>query len=329
MNVTNAMRKASFSPARKRMSLAFLIFDLLYVMLGFSCYYYRSLPAVFKSLLPHLWLVLMALALIVACIAVFAVSEYDVLRGCLGETIILAVEGVWFGAAATNSTMLSRSPDTVVQLFFMIGFGCFLVLNLAFHIDLIWYRPIMRFLTEGRAKSAEIAADAEAAAPAPRVYPPSDIRHRRAARKAYHAQNRNRQPQPSAPAIPRANADRSQPKIQVVRQPGAPADHTRVLPDLPARAVPAAPMPAPEKATARKPATPKASRPTEPPRRARAPKARPHAPAKPAKAVPPSKKSAKPATGKRPAAKSSVIADNAGLFIRSKERVYRHVDREE
>lgn len=317
MNVTNAMRKASFSPARKRMRLAFLIFDLFYIILGFSCYYYRSLPAIFKSLLPHLWLVLMALALIVACIAIFAVSEYDVLRGCLIETVILAVEGVWFGAAATHSTMLTPSPAPVVQLFFMIGFGCFLVLNLAFHIDLIWYRPIMRFLTEGRAKPAEAAA--ETAAPTPRVYPPSDVKHRRAARKAYHAQNRIRQQQPTA-VTPKADPAPPQPKIQVVKQPSAPADHTRVLPDLSAKTVP----PTRQKPAARKPAPPQPSKPAEPPRRDHAPKAKPHAPAKTARPLP--KKPEKPA--KRPSAKSSVIADNAGLFIRSKERVYRHVDRE-
>ncbi|WP_329886370.1 hypothetical protein [Pseudoramibacter faecis] len=313
MNVTKAMRKASFSPARKRMSLAFLILDLLYIVLGFSCFYYRRLPVVFKNLLPHMWLVLMALALIVACIAIFAVSEYDVMRGCLGESVILAVEGVWFGAAATGSTMLTRSPNTVVQLFFMIGFGCFLILNLAFHIDLIWYRPIMQFLTGGRSKTAETAATPKTAAPSPRVYPPSDIKHRRAARKAYYAQNRTGQ-QPPTPVAPKAESARPQPEIQVVRQPTEAADATRVLPNLSANP------------TARKTAASKSSRPMAPPRRARSSKVRPHTSTKPAKATRTFSK--KPAAGKRSAANSSEIADNAGLFIRSKERVYRHVDRE-
>lgn len=301
MNVTNAMRKASFSPARKRMSLAFLFLDLLYIVLGFSCFYYRRLPAVFKSLLPHMWLVLMASALIVACIAIFAVSEYDVMRGCLGETIILAVEGVWFGAAATGSTMLTRSPDTVVQLFFMIGFGCFLILNLAFHIDLIWYRPIMQFLTGGRSKTAETTA------PSPRVYPPSDIQRRRAARKAYHAQNHTGQ-QPPTPVAPKAEPARTQPKIQVVRQATEAADATRVLPNLSANPTP------------RKTAVSKPSRPMEPPRRTRTSRARPHASTKPTKAA--RTLSKKSTAGKRPS------AGNTGLFMRSKERVYRHVDQE-
>jgi hypothetical protein len=64
----------------------------------------------------------------------------------------------------------------------------------------------------------------------------------------------------------------------------------------------------------------------EPPRRTRASRARPRASTKPTKAA--RTLSKKSTADKRPSAKSSATADNAGLFMRSKERVYRHMDRE-
>lgn len=159
-------KKYQFSKARKRMGWLCFLMDILIILISFGFINYASLPSALATALGYGWFGIMVAAFLIAAISVFVVREYDVIRGCLFETLMLVVEGIWLGI--TRSYMLTTSQDTNIVLLFLVGNACIIILTVLFHIDMVWYLPIKNFLMKGTVEETAAPAASELPADHPR-----------------------------------------------------------------------------------------------------------------------------------------------------------------
>lgn len=159
MNRMEKPNKPYVSKARKRLGIVSLILDAVYVILGFSFYHYEKLPSFYQSILSHVWIGLMAAALVVALIGIFASKEYELFRSSMFETVILIAQGVWLGAS--GGMMLVKNQQAPFPMYFLIGLFCILAVGLFIQIDAIWFRSIMHFMMKDSADMVEIETPAK------------------------------------------------------------------------------------------------------------------------------------------------------------------------
>ncbi|MDD2414992.1 MAG: hypothetical protein PHI94_07480 [Eubacteriaceae bacterium] len=141
------MKKYQFSKARKRMGMLCILMDVIIVLISLGFIFYSAMPSALGTVLSYSWFIVMIAAFLVAVVAVIITKEYDVIRGCLFETLILVIEGIWFGV--TRNQMLTDSPDATFSGVFIAGTLCIVLLTIFIHIDMIWNEPIKRFMLKG------------------------------------------------------------------------------------------------------------------------------------------------------------------------------------
>lgn len=159
MNRMEKPNKPYLSKPRKQLGIISLILDAVYVILGFSFYYYNDLPSFYQSILSHVWIGLMAAALIVALIGIFASKEYELFRSSMFEAVILIADGVWLGAS--GGMMLVKNQQAPFPMYFLVGLFCILAIGLVIQIDAIWFRSIMHFMMKDSADMVEIETPAK------------------------------------------------------------------------------------------------------------------------------------------------------------------------
>lgn len=208
------------SPVRKRLGRLFLIMDIVFLALGIWFFAYNNMSGGLQQAMHYIWLIVMVLAAVAAVVGAVKSEEYDIFRGCIIETVLLVSGGVWLGAG--RAVILIKNPNNAMKLFFGVGLGVLFVIMLLSHIDWIWYRPIMHFMTkDADTPMPEVADDpARAAAGQPAAATNTHYNLSSAATRSMRRQVR-RQNHPQSAPVSSAENHEKQSSVEVLKQ----ADH--------------------------------------------------------------------------------------------------------
>lgn len=139
------------SKLRVFMGIFFFLCDIFLALMTCGFVNYAQLPDIIGTFLRHSWVPLMAAGFLLIVLPVLLSKQYEFIRCCIFEALLLMIFAVWVGIS--RSYILYAETVTESTLFlFMLGSGCQIVIMFLIHIDMLWRKGIRQLLTTDKAK---------------------------------------------------------------------------------------------------------------------------------------------------------------------------------